>query len=219
MVTGSEVKLEVGVEINGLLTNLHHLPGSLLNEVFPENGHEQTLNAIDFLNDQTLAEPDAQFEGGVEFGILVVQNFNVVRVFAQVRFQPFSCLSRWINDQGRSKTVLDDDSVLNAERVSGQSLLLPREHLGLTAQEVLEGVVLHPESSQPALDGVLPHILVSTAEVGHEGRGQEGTLRHQGQFLLDAFDLLFPALVFAGELAQELLGGAEGRSCLVQVSF
>lgn len=129
LITSGHIESESRVVINSLLTNLDYLSRSLLKEVFSEDRDEERLNAINFLDDQYFTESNGQFNVGVELGVLVVEDFNVVAGLLERVLHPFRGLSSWVDNKRSLDRVHNHDSVLHGQAVSREAFFLPGEHL------------------------------------------------------------------------------------------
>jgi hypothetical protein len=80
LVPRSQEEGESWVVVHCLLSDLHDLARALLVEILPEHGEQNSLDAVDLLDDQHFSEPDGQLESGVELSVLVVEYLH--RAFA-----------------------------------------------------------------------------------------------------------------------------------------
>lgn len=76
-----------------------------MDQVFSQDGENQGLHSIDFLDNQDFSKPDGQLKLGVEFWIWLVENFNTALVCFQSLFEPFSGMGGWVDDQRGSQRV------------------------------------------------------------------------------------------------------------------
>ena len=122
----------------------------------------------------------------------------------------FECLVGWINNQGIPIELFNDDHILNAKLIIGQSLLFPTESFTWFTQELDEFEILsHLEWAN--FDRVAPIRIKNTsvevieeADIGKEGRSKECITNETGHLIDKILATLFPSHSFRAQVFDEL---------------